>query len=199
MKQKYKNLNRIEVYHGFSNPDIFSSWEGSWISSWNGHYGWNSSFPIGPRPQNFNAKSRDEQMLMIRLLEATEHLLDNEKFSPFLDNNPYVKKWLKDRISETKVNKWSLSDSTKPNTKVFSLLYPKQNSNYKKFDCGPKRAGINFAFIRSIKKDFKNLLNSEFLGDESIQLNKLLLPDLNLGLEDEDFQSILSYEGYQLK
>ena len=42
-------------------------------------------------------------------------------------------------------------------------------------------------------------LNSAFLGDESIQLNKLLLPDLNLGLEDEDFQSILSYEGYQLK
>ena len=199
MKQKYKNLNRIEVYHGFSNPDIFSSWEGSWISSWNGHYGWNSSFPIGPRPQNFNAKSRDEQMLMIRLLEATEHLLDNEKFSPYLDNNPYVKKWLKDRISETKVNKWSLSDNTKPNTKVFSLLYPKQNSNYKKFDCGPKRAGIKFAFIRSIKKDFKNLLNSAFLVDDSIQLNKLLLPDLNLGLEDEDFQSILSYEGYQLK
>ena len=43
------------------------------------------------------------------------------------------------------------------------------------------------------------LLNSAFLGDESIQLNKLLLPDLNLGLEDKDFQSILSYEGYQLK
>ena len=57
--------------------------------------------------------------------------MDNEKFSPYLDNNPYVKKWLKDRISETKVDKWSLSDNTKPNTKVFSLLYPKQNSNYK--------------------------------------------------------------------
>ena len=25
------------------------------------------------------------------------------------------------------------------------------------------------------------------------------LPDLNLGLDDEDFQSVLSYEGYQLK
>ena len=133
MKKKYKNLNRIEVYHGFSNPDIFSSWEGSWISSWNGHYGWNSSFPIGPRPQNFNAKSRDERMLMIRLLQAMEHLLENDKFSPYLNNNPYVKKWLKERISETKVDKWSLSDNTKPNTKVFSLLYPKQNSNYKKF------------------------------------------------------------------
>ena len=51
MKQKHKNLNRVELYHGFSNPDIFSSWEGSWISSWNGHYGWNSSFPVGPRTQ----------------------------------------------------------------------------------------------------------------------------------------------------
>ena len=101
-------------------------------------------------------------MLMIRLLEATEHLLDNETFSPYLDNNPYVKKWLKERISETKVKKWSLTDSTKPTTKVYSLLYPKQNSNYKKFDCGPKRAGIDFASIRSLSDDFKNLLNSDF-------------------------------------
>ena len=62
-----------------------------------------------------------------------------------------------------------------------------------------KEQALNFAFIRSLKKDFKNLLNSAFLVDENIQLNKLLLPDLNLGLEDEDFQSILSYEGYQLK
>ena len=39
---------------------------------------------------------------MIRLLQAMEHLLDNETFSPFLDNNLYVKEWLKERISETK-------------------------------------------------------------------------------------------------
>ena len=136
---------------------------------------------------------------MIRLLEATEHLLDNETFSPYLDRNAFVKKWLKERISETKVKKWSLTDSTKPTSKVYSLLYPKQNSNYKKFDCGPKRAGIDFASIRSLSDDFKNLLNSDFLGDNIIKLNKLLLPDLNLGLNDEDFQSILSYEGYQLK
>ena len=110
-----------------------------------------------------------------------------------------MKKWLKERISETKVKKWSLTDNTKPNTKVFSLLYPKQNSNYKKFDCGPKRAGIDFASIRSVNDNFKNLLNSGYLGDDNIKLNKLLLPDLNLGLDDEDFQSILSYEGYQLK
>lgn len=199
MKKKYKNFNRIEVYHGFSNPDIFSSWEGSWISSWNGHYGWNSSFPVGPRPQKFNAKSRDERMLMIRLLEATEHLLENETFSPYLDRNTFVKKWLKERISETKVKKWSLTDKTKPTSKVYSLLYPKQHGNYKKFDCGPRRAGIDFASIRSVSDDFKNLLKSDFLGDNIIKLNKLLLPDLNLGLDDEDFQSILSYEGYQLK
>ena len=149
-KQKYKNLNRIEVYHGFSNPDIFSSWEGSWISSWNGHYGWNSSFPIGPRTQNFNAKSRDERMLMIRLLQATEHLLDNEKFSPYLDNNPYVKKWLKERISETKVKKWSLSDNINLILKYLVFFILNKIVNYKKFDCGPKRAGIDFAFIRSV-------------------------------------------------
>ena len=122
-----------------------------------------------------------------------------DRIKTYLDRNDFVKKWLKERISETKVKKWSLTDKAKPTSKVYSLLYPKKNSNYKKFDCGPKRAGIDFASIRSVSDDFQNLLNSDFLGDSIIKLNKLLLPDLNLGLDDEDFESILSYEGYQLK
>jgi hypothetical protein len=47
--------------------------------------------------------------------------------------------------------------------------------------------------------NFRLLLSSKFLEDKNFSLNKLLLPDLDLGLNDEDFQSILSYEGYQLK
>ena len=197
-KQKYKHLNRVELHHGYSFPDIFKSWEGSWISSWNGHYSWNSSFPEGPRTQNFNAKSKSERLLLIRLLQTMEHLIDNETFSPYLDNNVYVKEWLKARISETKIKKWNLEDNIQ-NTKVYSLLYPAYDTQYKKFDCGPKRAGIDFAAVRSVDDNFRLLLSSKFLEDKNFSLNKLLLPDLDLGLNDEDFQSILSYEGYQLK
>ena len=197
-KQKYKHLNRVELHHGYSFPDIFKSWEGSWISSWNGHYSWNSSFPEGPRTQNFNAKSKSERLLLIRLLQTMEHLIDNETFSPYLDSNVYVKEWLKARISETKIKKWNLEDNIQ-NTKVYSLLYPAYDTQYKKFDCGPKRAGIDFAAVRSVGDNFRLLLSSKFLEDKNFSLNKLLLPDLDLGLNDEDFQSILSYEGYQLK
>ena len=197
-KQKYKHLNRVELHHGYSFPDIFKSWEGSWISSWNGHYSWNSSFPEGPRTQNFNAKSKSERLLLIRLLQTMEHLIDNETFSPYLDSNVYVKEWLKERISETKIKKWNLEDNIQ-NTKVYSLLYPAYDTQYKKFDCGPKRAGIDFAAVRSVGDNFRLLLSSKFLEDKNFSLNKLLLPDLDLGLNDEDFQSILSYEGYQLK
>ena len=197
-KQKYKLLNRVELHHGYSFPDIFKSWEGSWISSWNGHYSWNSSFPVGPRTQNFNAKSKSERLLLIRLLQTMEHLIDNETFSPYLDSNVYVKKWLKARISETKIKKWNLEDNIQ-NTKVYSLLYPAYDTQYKKFDCGPKRAGINFAAVRSVGDNFRLLLSSKFLEDKNFSLNKLLLPDLDLGLNDNDFQLILSYEGYQLK
>ena len=197
-KQKYKHLNRVELHHGYSFPDIFKSWEGSWISSWNGHYSWNSSFPEGPRTQNFNAKSKSERLLLIRLLQTMEHLIDNETFSPYLDSNVYVKEWLKARISETKIKKWNLEDNIQ-NTKVYSLLYPAYDTQYKKFDCGPKRAGIDFAAVRSVDDNFRLLLSSKFLEDKNFSLNKLLLPDLDLGLNDEDFQSILSYEGYQLK
>ena len=197
-KQKYKHLNRVELHHGYSFPDIFKSWEGSWISSWNGHYSWNSSFPEGPRTQNFNAKSKSERLLLIRLLQTMEHLIDNETFSPYLDSNVYVKEWLKARISETKIKKWNLEDNIQ-NTKVYSLLYPAYDTQYKKFDCGQKRAGIDFAAVRSVGDNFRLLLSSKFLEDKNLSLNKLLLPDLDLGLDDEDFQSILSYEGYQLK
>ena len=195
-KQKYKHLNRVELHHGYSFPDIFKSWEG--ISSWNGHYSWNSSFPEGPRTQNFNAKSKSERLLLIRLLQTMEHLIDNETFSPYLDSNVYVKEWLKARISETNIKKWNLEDNIQ-NTKVYSLLYPAYDTQYKKFDCGPKRAGIDFAAVRSVGDNFRLLLSSKFLEDKNFSLNKLLLPDLDLGLNDEDFQSILSYEGYQLK
>ena len=97
-------------------------------------------------------------------------------------------------------------DKKKFDDQDFFLIYGENEGHkkeiiqeYKKFDCGPKRAGIDFASIRSFDEKHRHLLSSKFLEDENISLNNLLLPDLNLGIDDEDFQTILSYEGYQLK
>ena len=198
-KAEWKNLNRIEVYHGFSHPDIFSSWENSWVSSWNGHYGWNTSFPTGPRMRKFNAKSRDEKLLMIRLLQSMQHLLDNKKASPQLMKNSYVQEWLQGRINEANNLNWNLSNGSIPNTKIFSYTSVNQSDKYRMFRCGPKRAGIDFEGNRSIDKDISVSLSSELIDQNDVGLTTLLLPEVDLGLDENDFLSIMSYEGFQLK
>ena len=198
MKTKWKNLNRIEVRHGFSYPPLFTSWENSWISDWDGHYGWNSSFPTGPRMSNFNAKTKDERLLMIRLLQAMEHVLENKKSSRYLMKNAYVQSWLKDRINEAN-QKWSLENTSIQNTKIFSFVSNDIDKDYRTFQCGGKRAGINFLEARSLKKALFKDLSSGYLQESDVKLTTLLLPEVDLGLDEEDFISILSYEGYQLK
>jgi len=198
-KQQWKNFNFIRVSHGFSHPEIFSSWEESWISNWDGHYGWSSSFPRGPRIENFNAKSRDEKLLMIRLLQAMQHLLENKRASPQLMKNSYAQNWLKDRIDETLTKNWNLKNSSIPNTKIFSYTATDGGRKHRKFQCGSKRAGIDFKKIRSMNKKISISLPSDFLVIQDINLDSLLLPDINLSLDDKDFLSIISFEGYQLK
>ncbi len=197
MKQKNKRLNFIEIKHGFNYPEIFTSWEGSWISNSSGYYNWQSSFPIGPRMQNFSAKSNNEKLLMIRLLQAMQHILDNENSSKYLKQNDYVKNWLKDRIVEVNP-KWNLQNSSMPNTKTFSLISNNSN-NHRTFQCGGKRAEIDFFKVRSLDDTILKVLKSDFLEHQDIKLSTLLLPEVDLGLDEEDFLSILSYEGYQLK
>jgi hypothetical protein len=198
MKKKWKNLNRIEVRHGFSNPPIFTSWENSWISNWDGHYGWNSSFPVGPRMDNFNAKTRDEKLLMTRLLQAMEHILENKNSSRHLKDNNYVQNWLRDRISESK-SKWNLNNGLIPNTKIYSYVSNDNDKNYKTFQCGAKRAGIDFVKVRYVDKKLHDALPSGFTKNSEVKLTTLLLPEVDLGIDEDEFMSILSYEGYQLK
>ena len=197
-KKKWKNLNRIEVRHGFSYPPLFTSWENSWISNWDGYYGWNSSFPTGPRMSNFNAKTKDERLLMIRLLQAMEHVLENKNSSKYLMYNAYVQNWLKDRINEAN-QKWNLENTSIQNTKIFSFVSNDNDKDYRTFQCGGKRAEINFVEGRSLKKASIKDLSSDYLQESDIKITTLLLPEVDLGLDEEDFLSVLSYEGYQLK
>ena len=197
-KKKNKRLNFIQVKHGFNHPEIFSSWEGSWISSGSGHYEWQSSFPIGPRMQNFNAKSRDEKLLMIRLLQALQHIIENENSSMLLIKNPYAQNWLKERIKQIPII-WNLEDPSIPNTKIFSYISNDNDKNFKTFQCGGKRAEIDFVEVRSVDEMILKSIPSSYNENQNIKLTTLLLPEVDLGLDDEDFLYILSYEGYQLK
>ena len=198
-KQKHKRLNYIEFRHGYNYPSIFSSWEGSWISNWDGHYGWNSSFPFGPKINNFSAKSLDEKLLMVRLLQSMEHLLNYPKASKKLKRNSYFQNWLKERIIETKSKKWSIKNSNHPNTKIFSFASIHAGGEKRKFLCGPQKAGINLSNQRLLDNHIINSLPSNFIQQNEIDITDLLLPEIDLGLNAKEFMSILSYEGYQLK
>ena len=103
------------------------------------------------------------------------------------------------RIKETNTKQWNLKDNSIPNTKIFSYTSKVKNSKYRNFQCGAKKAGIDFKKIRSINEKISISLPSEFLDKNDINLESLLLPDISLGLDEKDFLSIISYEGYQLK
>ena len=135
---------------------------------------------------------------MTRLLQAMEHLLENKNSSRYLMKNAYVQKWLKDRITEAN-QKWSLENTSIQNTKIFSFVSNDNDKDYRTFQCGGKRAGIDFKKVRSLDQVLFVALPSGFLENQDIRLTTLLLPEVDLGLDEENFLSILSYEGYQLK
>ena len=147
---------------------------------------------------NFNAKTRDEKLLMTRLLQAMEHILENKNSSRHLKDNNYVQNWLRDRISESK-SKWNLNNGLIPNTKIYSFVSNDNDKNYKTFQCGVKRAVIDFVKVRYVDKKLHDALTSGFTKNSEVKLTTLLLPEVDLGIDEDEFMSILSYEGYQLK
>ena len=147
---------------------------------------------------NFNAKTRDEKLLMIRLLQAMEHILENKNSSRNLKNNTYVQNWLGERIAEVDP-KWNLNNGSIPNTKIYSFISNDNDKDYKTFQCGVKRAGIDFVRVRYVDKQLHDALTSGFTDNSELKLTTLLLPEVDLGIDEDDFMSILSYEGYQLK
>ena len=86
-----------------------------------------------------------------------------------------------------------------PNTKIFSYTSADKSEKYRMFRCGPKRAGIDFEGNRSIDEDISVSISSELIDQSDVGLTTLLLPEIDLGLDENDFLSIMSYEGFQLK
>ena len=67
-KHSWKDLNRLSFNQGSSYPAVLKNYSDGWVSDWNGHRGWSSSFPKGPR-EKFRKKSKEE-LLMKRLLQS---------------------------------------------------------------------------------------------------------------------------------
>ena len=202
-KHSWKDLNRISFNQGSSYPAVMENYNDGWVSDWNGHRGWSSSFPKGPR-ERFRKKSKDEQLLMKRLLQSMHVPLENLSSFNALFRNKAAQNWLQDRINEIGLDDVNTKNGKQPPIKIFSLLSNPHGSKIKKpkFNCSIIRTGHSLAgiFGRDSKMltdhfDDKNLVSTE----TSPNLSQLLLPALNLKLDNQEALRLLGHEGYQLK
>ena len=202
-KHSWKDLNRLSFNQGSSHPPVMRSYSDGWISDWNGHRGWSSSFPKGPR-ERFRKKSKEEQLLMKRLLQAMHVPLENLSSFNALFRNVDAQKWLQERIDEVGLDKINTKNGKQPPVKVFSLLNNPAGSKIRKqrFNCSLMRTGESLAgtFNKYSEKLKVNFNHRELVSTESTpNLSQLLLPALDVKLENEEALSLLGHEGYQLK
>ena len=84
-------------------------------------------------------------------------------------------------------------------TKVFAYPgYSVVSKNDILFKCGINRYGLNY-FNLFESKILNNYFDEGILRKSGITLSDLLLPDLNLNIDNKNFIKILKHEGFQLK
>lgn len=202
-QQSWKDLNRITFNQGSSHPAVMSNYNGGWISDWDGHRGWSSSFPKGPR-ERFRKKSKEEQLLMMRLLQSMHVPLENLSSFNALFRNLDAQRWLKDRIDEVGLDEITTQNGKQPPVKIYSLLKNPHGSkiNKESFNCSLMRTGVSLAGTsnKQSKKLEESFNHKELISTEtSPNLSQLLIPALNLKVDNEQALSLLGHEGYQLK
>jgi hypothetical protein len=198
-RSEWKALNKFTFYDGYSYPDIISNWNKSWTSDYRATRGISSSFPSGPKIDRFLQQSSQSQKLLYHLLLSMEHVLEKEAYYTKLQVNISAKNFLKERIDEVK-NILNYNPQLNP-TKVFS--YPSgmmsgYGSGLKTFECGIEKYGLNYYEMHK-SKTFNTHYDFNNIDDNDVMLSDILLPDLDLNIENEDYINILSHEGYQLK
>ena len=195
-KKKYKQLNRFNFYEGYSSPDIISNWNKSWFSDWRATRGISSSFPSGPKTERFYQQNRTTRKLLLHLLLSMEHILKKEHYYRRLNINDEAKSFLSERVKEAK-KILKINDKSNP-TKIFS--YPTYTTIDQDigFQCDTGRYGIDINNITE-SSFFNKYYDLEKLNDISINLSGLLLPDLNLEIDNNNYLNLLTHEGYQLK
>jgi uncharacterized protein (DUF1800 family) len=202
-KHSWKDLNRLSFNQGSSHPAIMRSYSDGWVSDWDGHRGWSSSFPTGPR-ERFRKKSKEEQLLMKRLLQSMHIPLENLSSFNALFKNLDAQNWLAERIDEVGLDEIETQNGKQPPVKIFSLLKNPHGSKIKKqrFNCSLMRtedslAGTFNKYSEKLKENFnyRVLVSTE----TSPNTSQLLIPALNLKIENKEVLSLLGHEGYQLK
>ena len=105
--------------------------------------------------------------------------------------NPFYPRELK-KLKNSK-NKWYVNP-----TKIFS--YPTYTTTDQDigFQCDTRRYGIDINNIAE-SSFFNKYYDLEKLNDININLSGLLLPDLNLEIDNNNYLNLLTHEGYQLK
>ena len=202
-KHSWKDLNRLSFNQGSSHPAVLKSYIDGWVSDWNGHRGWSSSFPKGPR-ERFRKKSKDEQLLMKRLLQSMHIPLENLSSFNALFRNVAAQNWLRDRINEVGLDDINTKNGKQPPIKIFSLLSNPHGSKIKKpkFNCSIIRTGQSLAgiFGRDSEKLTDDFDHENFVSTETTpNLSQLLLPALNIKFDNKEALRLLGHEGYQLK
>ena len=195
-KKSYKQLNRFTFYEGYSSPDIISNWNKSWFSDWRASRGISSSFPSGPKTERFYQQNQTTKKLLFNLLLSMEHVLKKEKYYTRLYTNVEAKSFLKKRVNEVK-KILNIDENTNP-TKIFSYpSYMTEGSDIG-FQCGLRRYGIH---INNITEStyFNKYFDLEKLKNSNLNLSELLLPDLNLMIDNNNYLTLFIHEGYQLK
>ena len=66
------------------------------------------------------------------------------------------------------------------------------------FQCDTARYGVDINNIAG-SSFFNKYYDLEKLNDININLSELLLPDLNLEIDNNNYLNLLTHEGYQLK
>ena len=195
-QKTYKQLNRFSFYEGYSSPDIISNWNKSWFSDFRATRSISSSFPSGPKTERFYQQNETTRKLLLNLLLSMEHVLKKERYYTRLYTNNDAKSFLSERITEVK-KILKINEKSNP-TKIFS--YPNYMTDGKDigFQCGIRRYGFNINNI--IESSFFNkYFDLESLNKINVNLSELLLPDLSLKIDNNNYLKLLNHEGYQLK
>ncbi len=195
-KKSYKELNRFSFYEGYSSPDIISNWSKSWFSDWKASRGIGSSFPSGPKTERFYQQNQTTRKLLFHLLLSMEHILKKEKYYTRLYTNFEAKSFLKKRVNEVK-KILNIDEDTNP-TRIFSYPSYMTDGSDIGFQCGTRRYGIH---INNITESayFNKYFDIKKLENINVNLSELLLPDLNLKIDNKNYLTLFTHEGYQLK
>ena len=197
-EKSWKELNRFTFYDGYSYPQLIDNWDKYWFSYYRATRGISSSFPTGSKMKRYNQQSEFTKQLLLHLLLSMRHVLEKKNSYYFrLSMNNSATKFLTQRVNEVK--KILKFNQKKMFTKVFAYPgYSVVSKNDILFKCGINRYGLNY-FNLFESKILNNYFDEGILRKAGITLSDLLLPDLNLNIDNKNFIKILKHEGFQLK